>query len=77
MSIETKLLINEGVNMQLRVIADELYEMMWELQPTRENLSAIKEKLNRLVDKAWDDYHDNLTPSIHPTPKPYEYEAAI
>jgi DNA polymerase sigma len=77
MSIETKLLINEGVNMQLRVITDELYEMMWELQPTPENLSAIKEKLNRLVDKAWDDYRDNLTPSIHSTPKPYEHEAAI
>ncbi len=77
MSIETKLLTNKALTMQFKVINDELYEMMWELHPTQDALGAIKEKLGRLVDKAWEEYSENLQPQVQSCPKPYQYEAAI
>lgn len=77
MSIETELLINKEVTMQLKVINDELYEMMWELHPTHDALVAIKEKLGRLVDKVWEEYKEQLQPTISTSPKPYQHEAAI
>lgn len=77
MSIETKLLMDKTIGMQLNVINDELYEMMWELNPTQEALLLIKNKLNNLVDKAWEDYSGQLQPQINTQPKPFQYEATI
>jgi|MDTD01.3.fsa_nt_gb hypothetical protein len=77
MSIETKLLMDKTIGMQLNVITDELYEMMWELNPTQEALLLIKNKLNNLVDKAWEDYSSQLHPQINTQPKPFQYEATI
>ena len=77
MSIETKLLMDKTITMQLKVITDELYEMMWELQPQQKSLSTIKTKLNTLVDKAWEEYNQQLQPNVNTNTTPYEHEATI
>lgn len=77
MSIETKLLMDKTITMQLKVITDELYEMMWELQPQQKSLSTIKTKLNILVDKAWEEYNQQLQPNVNTNTTPYEHEATI
>lgn len=59
MSIETKLLMNETVQLQMKVITDELYEMMWNLQATPEKIKVLKEKLGSMVDEAWEDFREN------------------
>lgn len=61
MSIETKLLMNETVQLQMKVITDELYEMMWELQATPQKIKVLKEKLCGLVDEAWDDFREEAS----------------
>ncbi len=77
MSIETKLLMDKTVTMQLKVITDELYEMMWELQPQQNSLSTIKTKLNTLVDTAWEEYNQQLHCKVNTKTTPTEYEATI
>jgi cytochrome c oxidase assembly protein Cox11 len=77
MSIETKLLMDKTITMQLKVITDELYEMMWELQPQQKSLYTIKTKLNTLVDKAWEEYNQQLQPNVNTNITPYEHEATI
>ena len=77
MSIETKLLMDKNITMQLKVITDELYEMMWELQPQQKSLTIIKTKLNTLVDKAWEEYNQQLQPNVNTNTTPYEHEATI
>ncbi len=77
MSIETKLLMDKTITMQLKVITDELYEMMWELQPQQKSLAVIKTKLNTLVDRAWEEYCQQLQPNINTKTTPYEHEATI
>lgn len=77
MSIETKLLMDKTIGMQLNVITDELYDMMWELNPSQESLSLIKSKLSGLVDKAWEDYRGQQQPKINHQTKPFQYEATI
>lgn len=77
MSIETKLLMDKTITMQLKVITDELYEMMWELQPQQKSLPTIKTKLNTLVDKAWEEYSQQLQPNVSTNSTPYEHEATI
>lgn len=77
MSIETKLLMDKTITMQLKVITDELYEMMWELQPQQKSLTTIKTKLNTLVDKAWEEYNQQLQPNVSTNNTPYEHEATI
>lgn len=59
MPIETKLLISDTVQLQMKVINDELYEMMWELQPAKSTLAKLKELLCGMVEKAWEDYLEN------------------
>lgn len=77
MSIEAKLLMDKTITMQLKVITDELYEMMWELQPQQKSLTTIKTKLNTLVDKAWEEYNQQLQPNVNTNTTPYEHEATI
>lgn len=59
MSIETNLLITDTARQQMKVINDELYEMMWELQPAKSTLAKLKELLCSLAEKAWEDYLEN------------------
>ena len=53
---------NPNVSMQLKVIGDELYEMLWELQPSPATIRALKTTLNTLVDTAWDEYNHTIQP---------------
>ncbi|HYG15730.1 MAG TPA: hypothetical protein VEC12_08260 [Bacteroidia bacterium] len=53
---------NPTVTMQLKIIGDELYEMLWELQPSPATVSALKKTLNALVDTAWEEYNHTTEP---------------
>lgn len=51
---------NPTVAMQLKVIGDELYEMLWELQPSPATVNALKATLNALVDTALEEYNHTI-----------------
>lgn len=53
---------NPTVAMQLKVIGDELYEMLWELQPSPATINALKATLNTLVDTALEEYNQTVSP---------------
>jgi len=58
---------NPTVTMQLKVIGDELYEMLWELHPSPATVRALKTKLSALVDTAWEEYNHTIVPGGGPT----------